>query len=124
MNNVQTEKKSGILFAQINIQDFTMYNVPDVKKVIDLNIDESIHSLLIDMRNVRIVDSSAFDALFRIRAKLVIKDGIVGLVNLHPEVAKMVHLLNLENLFPVFSSNEAGIKAANAGRIANARMHS
>jgi anti-anti-sigma factor len=116
MSSIDMEKKSGILFARIQIEDFSMYNVPEIKNAIDMTLDEDTHSLLIDMKKVCIVDSSAFGALVRMRGKLVAKDGILGLVNLHAEIAKILHLLNLDKLFPVFTSNEAGIKAANISK--------
>ncbi|MBX2992546.1 MAG: STAS domain-containing protein [Bacteroidetes bacterium] len=66
--------------------------------------------LIVNMREIKIVDSSGVGALVNARKHMQSVNGFFALVDLRPEIGRMFKLMNLHNVFEMYESEELAYK--------------
>ncbi len=66
--------------------------------------------LIVNMRDIKTVDSSGVGALVNARKHMDTVNGFFALVALRPEIGRMFKLMNLHNVFEMYESEELAYK--------------
>jgi len=90
-------------------------------------VERNVPLILIEMREVDYIDSSAVSGLVGLQRELTALGGSIGLVAPSPAVRSVVELLNLATILPLYADVEEALKnwrspAANEGRGTAARV--
>jgi anti-sigma B factor antagonist len=81
--------------------ELDLYSAPRVKKFLYQNIDSSVANMIIDLRNVRYIDSSGIGILIAAKKKMKEVNGTIALANLNNDVRKIFRLATLEKFFNI-----------------------
>lgn len=83
-----------------------IYTAPHLKKSIHSLIDSGVQSLVIDMINIKLIDSSGIAMLANIQKRLKNEDGKFYLINVNPDILVILKLASLDKYFPIYQSLE------------------
>ena len=72
--------------------------------------------LIVNMRQLKIVDSSGVGALVNAQKHMHTINGSFALVALRPEIDRMFRMMNLHNVFEMYDSEELAYKDMTAQR--------
>lgn len=99
--------KSKIL--QVN-GDVDLYNWGELKKAIFEQLeDDSVKSLVVDMKGIEYMDSSGIGALVSGRKKAKTAGKEFGLVNINDDVMNILRLATLDQFFKIYENeNQIG----------------
>lgn len=81
-----------------------LYNVSELKKALFDAIDDTVTSLIVDMRDIFYMDSSGIGALVAGQKKMKAKNGKFGLLNIHEDVMNVLKLATLDKFFTIYGS--------------------
>ena len=82
-----------------------------LRELLDAEVAKEPRTLVIDLSELRFMDSSALHALLRVNRSLDRQGGVLALVSPQAAVAKILRLTTADRLIPVFDS----VAAAAAG---------
>ena len=68
-------------------------------------------NLVLDLGEVKFMDSKAIGAMVSIRKAVAKNQGKMGLCSLHPHVAKIIKVVTLGTIFDIFPDREAALAA-------------
>ena len=91
--------------------EIDIYNSSDVKGILARRIDEGSLRLIINLEQVRYIDSTGLGALLDAYERLRKKDGTMVLVCSNPRIVRIFKITGLHNKLNVFS-DEADALAA------------
>lgn len=83
-----------------------LYNVSELKKALFDAIDDSVSSLIVDMKNIFYMDSSGIGALVAGQKKMKAKNGKFALLNIHEDVMNVLKLATLDKFFTIYDSED------------------
>ncbi len=83
-----------------------LYNVSELKKALFDAINDTVDSLIVDMRDIFYMDSSGIGALVAGQKKMKAKSGKFGLLNIHEDVMNVLKLATLDKFFTIYNSEE------------------
>ncbi|WMN07132.1 STAS domain-containing protein [Marivirga arenosa] len=86
-------------------------NGPGLVELINDNINKGIKKCIIDISNVRYMNSSGIGVLITILTKLRNKEGEVVLLNPSEQVKKLLLITKLNNIFTIYDSKEEALKS-------------
>ena len=107
MNHIPEEIKISLSdikhYKLVGIEgDVNLYSVSQLRKDIIKLIEEGYTSIIIDMLNVRYMDSSGIALMANLQKKIKSSNGFFGLVNMNVEIKNILRLAALEKYFAIF----------------------
>lgn len=102
--NLQTEETRGILVIRVQEDRLDAHNANDLKAELLRAFDEGKKEILIDMQDVRFIDSSGLGALVSGFKNAITHQGALKLAALQPQVRSMFELTRLHRVFDIFPS--------------------
>ena len=107
MNHIPEEIKISLSdikhYKLVGIEgDVNLYSVSQLRKDIIKLIEEGHTSIIIDMLNVRYMDSSGIALMANLQKKIKSSNGFFGLVNMNVEIKNILRLAALEKYFAIF----------------------
>lgn len=81
-----------------------IYTAPSFKKDIHALIDGGIESLVMDMVNIRLLDSSGIALLANLHKKLKSEGGKLYLMNVNNDIIVILKLSSLDKFFTILNS--------------------
>ncbi|MDH5657374.1 MAG: STAS domain-containing protein [Spirochaetia bacterium] len=107
MNNIPEEIKITVSSKDkhtiIEIDgDVNLYSVSQLRKNISQLIDDGNHSIIIDMKNVRYMDSSGIALLANLQKKIKTTNGFFGILQMNNEIKNILRLAALEKYFSIY----------------------
>ena len=73
-------------------------------------VDDGVRSLLLNLRETKIVNSIGISILIEIIEKMIDKGGKIGFCCLTPVILKTFHIMGLANYAKIFTSEEEAVK--------------
>lgn len=84
-------------------------NGPGLVELLNDHLNKGINQCIIDISEVRYMNSSGIGVLITILTKLRNKDGEVVLLNPSDQVKKLLLITKLNNIFTIFETKEEAI---------------
>lgn len=100
--NITTEKIKNTMVIYLNEERLDAHNSTELKAEILRFFEDGNLSLLIDLKNVRFIDSSGLGALVSGFKNATSRHGILKLSSLQPQVKSMFELTRLHRVFEIF----------------------
>lgn len=88
-------------------------NGPGLVEVLNQHISKGINKCIIDISEVRYMNSSGIGVLITILTKLRNKDGEVVLLNPSDQVKKLLVITKLNNIFSIYDTKEEALQHLN-----------
>ena len=86
-------------------------NTDELRRLLDDEVSQQPHTLIIDLSGLRFMDSSALHVILRANRAMDRQGGVVSLASPRDPVAKMLRLTAADQLIPVYPS----VSEASAG---------
>lgn len=103
VENILLLKLSGDLIGE--------NNGPGLVEVLNEHINKGIHKCIIDISEIRYMNSSGIGVLITILTKLRNKGGEVALLKPSEQVKKLLVITKLNNIFSIYDSKEDALKS-------------
>lgn len=91
--------------------EIDVYTSPKVKDAIGSLIDRGVYNLIINLENVRYIDSTGLGVLIGGLKRVREHGGSVNLVCTNPQIRKIFDITGLVKIFGIFESEDAAMKA-------------
>lgn len=102
--NLSMEKIKDVIVLQIKEERLDAHNSPELKVEMQRLFEEGNKQLLIDLKDVRFIDSSGLGALVSGFKNATTYQGDLRLCSLQPQVKSMFELTRLHRVFEIFAS--------------------
>ncbi len=102
--NLSMEKIKDVIVMQIKEERLDAHNSPELKVEMQRLFEEGNKQLLIDLKDVRFIDSSGLGALVSGFKNATTYQGDLRLCSLQPQVKSMFELTRLHRVFEIFAS--------------------
>ncbi len=103
--NLKIEKKNGIMIINVKEERLDAHNSGELKSVMQKSFEEGNKNILVDMKDVRFIDSSGLGALVSGFKNAISHQGNLKLSSLQPQVKSMFELTRLHRVFEIFASS-------------------
>jgi anti-sigma B factor antagonist len=103
IENILLLKLSGDLIGE--------NNGPGLVEVLNEHVNKGIHKCIIDISEIRYMNSSGIGVLITILTKLRNKGGEVALLKPSEQVKKLLVITKLNNIFSIYDSKEEALKS-------------
>jgi len=107
--NLTIEEKESVVFISVNEERLDAHNSGDLKNQMLSLFEDGKNQLLIDLKDVRFVDSSGLGALVSGFKNASAHNGNLKLCNLQPQVKSMFELTRLHRVFEIFPDAEEAL---------------
>lgn len=102
--NLQTEKINGIVAIYVKEKRLDAHNSGELKdRILQLGENGKIH-IVVDLQEVRFIDSSGLGALLSGHKHTTLRNGSFKLSSLQPQVQSMLELTRLHRVFDIYPS--------------------
>lgn len=102
--NLKTEKKNDIMVINVKEERLDAHNSGDLKSEMQKLFEEGTKNILVDLKDVRFIDSSGLGALVSGFKNAISHQGSLKLSSLQPQVKSMFELTRLHRVFEIFAS--------------------
>jgi anti-sigma B factor antagonist len=99
---ITTEEIKGTIILHLDEERLDAHNSVDLKVEMQRLYDGGSLHLLVDLKNVRFIDSSGLGALVSGFKNATTKHGTLKLSSLQPQVKSMFELTRLHRVFEIF----------------------
>ena len=99
---LKIEEKSGVVLIEIKEERLDAHNSGELKAEMLKLFDEGKNNIVIDLKDVRFVDSSGLGSLVSGFKNASARNGILKLCGLQPQVKSMFELTRLHRVFEIF----------------------
>ena len=107
----ETEFKNDTLIVRVQNTTFDIRGVKAFKRDIFMAIAESdFKNIIINMENVRMVDSTGLGGLLFAKRQATIKGGECFLVKPHAKIASLIKISKLDDVFIIVDDEETALK--------------
>lgn len=106
---VNVEEKGDLVIMEIKEERLDAHNSGDLKSQMLSLFEEGKINIIIDLKEVRFVDSSGLGALVSGYKNASARNGNLKLCGLQPQVKSMFELTRLHRVFEIFSSAEEAL---------------
>lgn len=103
VENILLLKLSGDLIGE--------NNGPGLVEVLNEHVNKGIHNCIIDISEIRYMNSSGIGVLITILTKLRNKGGEVALLKPSEQVKKLLVITKLNNIFSIYDSKEEALES-------------
>jgi len=100
--NISTEETNNMTVIHINEERLDAHNSGELKVVMQQLFEGGNLALLVDLKNVRFIDSSGLGALVSGFKNATANQGVLKLSSLQPQVKSMFELTRLHRVFEIF----------------------
>jgi len=107
--NITIEEKASVVFISVKEERLDAHNSGDLKNQMLSLFEDGKTQLLIDLKDVRFVDSSGLGALVSGFKNASSHNGNLKLCNLQPQVKSMFELTRLHRVFEIFPDAEEAL---------------
>ncbi len=104
--NISTEEINNTIVIHIDEERLDAHNSGELKVVMQQLFEAGNLTLLVDLKNVRFIDSSGLGALVSGFKNATVKQGVLKLSSLQPQVKSMFELTRLHRVFEIFPTTE------------------
>lgn len=104
LSNFTTESVNDVFVVSFNFREATIEQAGELNKLLSDAIEKGKHKLLIDMNEIKYMDSTFLGALIINFKKIISNNGKFLLVGLQDSVNLMVQQTNLNKIFKIYSS--------------------
>lgn len=108
--NLRNEEKNGIVIVYVQEERLDAHNSNDLKEEMQRLFQDGKKNILIDLGDVRFIDSSGLGALVSGFKNAITNQGNLKLSSLQPQVKSMFELTRLHRVFEIFPSAGEAIK--------------
>jgi anti-sigma B factor antagonist len=91
------------------VGEIDVYTSPKVKEIIGELIDKGNYQLVINLEDVRYIDSTGLGVLIGALKKVREKDGSISLVCTNPQIKKIFNITGLVKIFGIYKSEEEAL---------------
>ncbi len=91
--------------------DVDVYTSPKVKESINALIEKEIYNIVVNLEDVRYVDSTGLGVLIGALKRVKEHNGNIVLVCTNPQIKKIFQITGLVKIFSIFANNEDAIGA-------------
>ncbi|MEQ1635295.1 MAG: STAS domain-containing protein [Methylococcales bacterium] len=106
--NVNLEKTNGFNVLTIKDERIDAHNSGELKEYLLQLIEKGEKQIIVQLEQVRFIDSSGLGALLSGNKHILAKSGRLALVNIQQQVLSMFELTRLNRVFEIYSDlNEA-----------------
>ena len=109
--NLQTEKKEKVTVISIKEERLDAHNSGELKAELARLFDEGTKEILVDLMDVRFIDSSGLGALVSGFKNAISHQGNLKLASLQPQVKSMFELTRLHRVFEIFGSTVEALES-------------
>lgn len=102
--NLKTEKKNDIIIISVKEERLDAHNSGDLKIEMQRLFEEGSKNILVELKDVRFIDSSGLGALVSGFKNAITHQGNLKLAALQPQVKSMFELTRLHRVFEIFPS--------------------
>lgn len=102
--NITTEEINGTIVISLDEERLDAHNSGELKVVMQNLFEGGKKSLLVDLQNVRFIDSSGLGALVSGFKNATSNQGTLKLSSLQPQVKSMFELTRLHRVFEIFAT--------------------
>ena len=107
---LQLEDKNGIVIVYVREDRLDAHNSNDLKEEMQRLFREAKKNILIDLSEVRFIDSSGLGALVSGFKNAITNQGSLKLSSLQPQVKSMFELTRLHRVFEIFPSTVEAVE--------------
>jgi anti-sigma B factor antagonist len=108
MNRNITEKEDVVIIS-VKEERLDAHNSSDLKKEVKEFFDSGRKKVLVDLKDVRFIDSSGLGALVSGFKNAISHQGALKIAALQPQVKSMFELTRLNRVFDIFSNREEAL---------------
>jgi anti-sigma B factor antagonist len=102
--NLKTEKRNNITIIFVKEERLDAHNSIELKGEMQKQFEEGTKNILVDLKDVRFIDSSGLGALVSGFKNAISHQGNLKLSSLQPQVKSMFELTRLHRVFEIFAS--------------------
>jgi anti-sigma B factor antagonist len=84
-----------------------IYSAPNMKKEIHSLIEDGVDSLVFDLKNIRLIDSSGIALLANLQKKMKSEEGSFHLINVNKDVEVILKLSSLDKFFQILPDEDS-----------------
>lgn len=106
---IKTEERSGITVCALK-GDVDISSSPEVKKEFDNIIGRKANKLVVNLSDVKYVDSSGLATMVEVLKNMRKYGGTLHLCNLSDKIKGLFEITKLDKLFKIAASEEEAIK--------------
>lgn len=89
--------------------DVDVYTSPKVKEAINALIEKEVFSIVVNLEDVRYVDSTGLGVLIGALKRLKEHNGSIVLVCTNPQIKKIFQITGLVKIFSIYSNDEEAL---------------
>lgn len=108
--NLQTELKNDIVIIYVNEERLDAHNSGELKTEVQKLFEQGRKNMLIDLKDVRFIDSSGLGALVSGFKNAISHQGNLKLSTLQSQVKSMFELTRLHRVFEIFPSTAEALE--------------
>ncbi|GAM10618.1 anti-sigma-B factor antagonist [Geobacter sp. OR-1] len=108
--NMLSEKKKDVTILYVREERLDAHNSGDLKTELASLFEGKEKSILVDLKDVRFIDSSGLGALVSGFKNAISHQGNLKLSGLQPQVKSMFELTRLHRVFEIFTSSEEALE--------------
>ena len=102
--NIASEEKNGVVILYLKEERLDAHNSSDLKSQLLETFQQGQKNVLIDLKEVRFIDSSGLGALVSGFKNAISNQGSLKLSSLQTQVKSMFELTRLHRVFEIFPS--------------------
>lgn len=108
--NLYSEKKKDVTILFVREERLDAHNSGDLKTELAGLFEQKEKNILVDLKDVRFIDSSGLGALVSGFKNAISHQGNLKLSGLQPQVKSMFELTRLHRVFEIFGSSEDALE--------------
>jgi anti-sigma B factor antagonist len=108
--NLKTEEKNDILIIFVKEERLDAHNSNDLKVKMQELFEQEKKNILVDLTDVRFIDSSGLGALVSGFKNAISHQGSLKLSSLQPQVKSMFELTRLHRVFEIYGSTAEAVE--------------
>ena len=109
--NLKSETRNNVVILEVQEERLDAHNSGDLKTAMLKFYEEGNKNILIDLKDVRFIDSSGLGALVSGFKNAISHQGNLKLASLQPQVKSMFELTRLHRVFEIFPSLTEAIES-------------
>ena len=109
--NLKSEIRNNVVILEVQEERLDAHNSGDLKTAMLKFYEEGNKNILIDLKDVRFIDSSGLGALVSGFKNAISHQGNLKLASLQPQVKSMFELTRLHRVFEIFASLTEAIES-------------
>ena len=102
--NITTEKQAGLTLLRFQEERLDAHNSTELKEYLLHQLENDGKNLVVDLSDVRFIDSSGLGALLSGYKNANLRQGKLVLAGLQPRVQSMFELTRLHRVFRIYPS--------------------